>query len=106
MSTGTGGSRLQGTVNVGARADVVMPSFDFIFGSDPSAEAVPIELGILYAAISDVLESCGKRIASPSEAALMEDPAALRDRCAELLRLMTIEQRLFVLDSAEKLARR
>lgn len=105
MSTGTGGSRLQGTVGSAARPDGAIPSFDFIFGSDPSAETVPVELGILYAAISDVLESCGTRVASPSEAALMDDPAALRARCALLLRRMTIEQRLFVLDAAEKLAR-
>lgn len=105
MSTRTGGPRIQRSDDVEIPTDRVVPSLDFVLGSDPSVETVPIELGILYAAISDVLESCGTRVASPSEAALMDDPAALRARCALLLRRMTIEQRLFVLDAAEKLAR-
>jgi len=66
-------------------------------------DTIPIELGILYAAISDVCPMAPDREAK--EAKLFSSSVDLRAECARLLMSMSPEQRAIVFTKAYSLAR-
>ena len=78
-------------------------SFGFMNRSSGMLDTIPMELGILYAAISDVCPTSPDRQAN--EAQLFSSSVDLRAECARLLSEMTPQQRQLVFAKAHSLAK-
>lgn len=86
-----------------ADSEVSAISLGFMNRSSGMLDTIPMELGILYAAIFEILPTAPDRQANEVE--LFSSAVTLRTACATLLAEMSPEQRRLVFAKARSLAR-
>ena len=101
--TDDGRAQLEECLKSIAEPDVSAISFGFMSRSRGMIDTIPMELGILYAAIFEILPTAPERRAK--EADLFSSADYLRKECAALLAEMDPEQRRLVFAKARSLAR-
>lgn len=84
-------------------SDVSAISFGFMNRSSGMLDVIPMELGILYAAIFEIIPTVPDREAKDAD--LFSNAVHLRAACAALLAEMSPEQRRLVFAKARSLAR-